>query len=136
MRKSLSDIIFIRLLCLLFFVSVFNCSRIQLKTGIVARSFNLVDSGEFPNLYESGPLLIPLELLKFRLKVFGPVKLCCLSPFPHISAVLWRLRVRLLAEAVTSLGLYCLNVALFRNLHQLISLCPWRRASRSFLVHI
>ena len=54
-------IIFIRLLCFAIIVlSVFNCSRNQLKTGRDVRSLN----GRFIGLSESGPLLVPPELLR------------------------------------------------------------------------
>lgn len=58
------DIILIKLLCLLDCeLFVFNCSRIQLKTGVVARSFNFffaLVSGAI-KLPESGPIISPLE---------------------------------------------------------------------------
>ena len=58
------DNILIKLLCLLDCeLFVFNCSRIQLETGVVARSFNFVCtlvSGAM-KLPESGPILSPLE---------------------------------------------------------------------------
>ena len=71
------DIILIKLLCLLACeLFVFNCSRNQLKTGVVARLFNFIFAllsafafnfisyafaqGAF-KLPESGPRISPLE---------------------------------------------------------------------------
>jgi hypothetical protein len=57
------EIILIKLLFLLFDCEffVFNCSRIQLKTGVVARSFNFISAFWAFKLAESGPNLSPLE---------------------------------------------------------------------------